>query len=291
MNSVDLNTSSVQLFETQHPVQLPNSSAVQPETDEGLKTLRANASGIDFKPVAIGEGTSDSLISEETRNVLAEMSLKYHAAELQFEFAPLRAAFTSMNSSLAENNGDYSGLADRLGNFQEGMQGILANGIEFNPANPFLRNEDLLEELVNILPDSTDGEPNDLTGVQTWVLQGKAAENAGLAGINVLTFDFSEMLEGDDAESVVSVLGEAVASWQGALDQAYNSISVIRDEKIAGLSQPAEPVDSEAAANVDKDMNLDLAREKAQHVQTELAKQVFSLVNATSPSALASFSL
>lgn len=127
--------------------------------------------------------------------------------------------------------------------------------------------------------------------MQTWVLQGEAAENAGLAGVNLLTFDFSEVLEGDDAESVVSVLGEAFANWQGALDQAYNKIGAIRDEKIAGLSQPTESVVSEAAANVEKDMNVDQAREKAQLTQSELAKQVFSLVNATSPSALASFSL
>ncbi|EEA94671.1 hypothetical protein [Pseudovibrio sp. JE062] len=291
MNSVGLNNSIVQLFEAQSPTQTPNSSADQQDAEEGLKILRENATGIDFKPVAMGEGTSDSLISEETRNVLAEMTLKYHAAELQFELAPIRAAFTAMNTSLAENNGNYSELADHLENFQEGVNSLLANGIEFNPANPFLKDEELLNALVDILPGSTDGEPNDLTGLQTWVLQGEAAENAGLAGVNLLTFDFSEVLEGDDAESVVSVLGEAFANWQGALDQAYNKIGAIRDEKIAGLSQPAEPIVSEAAANVEKDMNVDQAREKAQLVQSELAKQAFSLVNATSPSALASFSL
>ncbi|SFL16867.1 hypothetical protein SAMN04488518_11924 [Pseudovibrio ascidiaceicola] len=292
MNSVDLNSSSVQLFETQNPVQQPNSSAVQRGADEDLKTLRANASGIDFKPVAIGEGTSNSLISEETRSVLAELTARYHAAELDFELAPLRVAFTSMSSSLmfADENEDYSGLTDRFENFQEGVRGMLARGIEFNPFNPYLDNDNIREKLESILPGSTDGEPNDQTNTLTWVLNGEAAENAGMAGINVLTFDFSEMLAGD-ADVAVGVLAEAFSNWSAALEGVHDSIGSARDAQIEMLSKPAESLVSEAAANVEKDMNVDQAREKAQHVQTELAKQVFSLANATSPSALASFGL
>ncbi|WP_108818865.1 hypothetical protein [Pseudovibrio sp. Alg231-02] len=293
MNSVDLNTSSVQLFETQNPVERPSSTLAYFEADESFKSFRVDAAKGIFEPAPLDAEAADKVYAEIFERDWSEEKLIFDASELNMELMPLRIESILMkaHAEIANRSGDYSGFVDQLSKFQENVQAILADGIEFNPDNPYLENDDIREQLESIFPGSTDGEPNDQTNTLTWILNGEAAENAGMAGINVLTFDFSEMLAGDTADVAVSVLAEAFINWNAAFEDVYDSIGSARDAQIELLSQPEGPVDAEVAAEINKDMNLDLAREKAQHVQTELAKQVFSLVNATSPSALASFSL
>ncbi|MGH0001981.1 hypothetical protein ACQU0X_18075 [Pseudovibrio ascidiaceicola] len=293
MNSVDLNTSSVQLFETQNPVERPSSALAYFEADESFKSFWVDAANGTFEPAPLDEESADKIYAEIFERDWSEEKLIFDAAELNMELMPLRIESILMkaHAEVAKRTGDYSGFVDQLSKFQENVQAILADGIEFNPGNPYLENDGIREKLESILPGSTDGEPNDQTNTLTWVLNGDAATEAGMAGINVLTFDFSEMLAGDTADVAVSVLAEAFINWNAALEDVYDSIGSARDAQIEMLSKPEGPVDAEVAAEIEKDVNVELAREKAQHVQTELAKQVFSLVNATSPSALAAFSL
>ncbi|KZK78339.1 hypothetical protein PsW64_03978 [Pseudovibrio sp. W64] len=293
MNSVDLNTSSVQLFETQNAVERPSSTLAYFEADESFKSFRVDAAKGTFEPAPLDEESASKIYAEIFEKDWSEVTPKLKALEITTKVAPLMGEFSLMRAyaQAAHSTGNYSLLADQLPKFQENVQAILADGIEINPDNPYLQNDDIREKLESILPGSTDGEPNDQTNTLSWVLNGDAASEAGMAGINVLTFDFSEMLAGDTADVAVSVLAEAFINWNAAFEDVYDSIGSARDAQIELLSQPEGPVDAEVAAEINKDMNLDLAREKAQHVQTELAKQVFSLVNATSPSALASFSL
>lgn len=292
MNSVDLNTSSVQLFETQNPVERPSSTQAYFEADESFKSFRVDAAKGTFEPAPLNAEAADKVYAEIFEKDWSEVTPKLKAMEITTKTGPLLGEFSLMNAyaQAAHNTGNYSLLGDQLSKFQENVQAILADGIEFNPDNPYLENDNIREKLESILPGSTDGEPNDQTNTLTWVLNGEAAENAGMAGINVLTFDFSEMLAGD-ADVAVGVLAEAFSNWSAALEGVNDSIGSARDTQIEMLSKPEGPVDAEVAPEIEKDMHVELAREKAQTVQSELAKQVFSLANATSPSALASFSL
>ncbi|AEV36591.1 hypothetical protein PSE_2081 [Pseudovibrio sp. FO-BEG1] len=293
MNSVGLNNSSVQLFETQTPAERPSSALAYFEADESFKSFRVDAAKGTFEPASLDEESANKIYAEIFERDWSEEKLIFDAAEISMELMPLRLETTLMKSyaEMAKRTGDYSGFVDQLSKFQENVLAILADGIEFNPDNPYLENDEIREKLESILPGSTDGEPNDQTNILSWVLNGDAATEAGMAGINVLTFDFSELLAGDTADVAVSVLADAFINWNAALEDVYDSIGSARDAQIELLSQPEGPVDAEVAAEIEKDINVEQAREKAQHVQTELAKQVFSLVNATSPSALASFSL
>ncbi|WP_109314888.1 hypothetical protein [Pseudovibrio ascidiaceicola] len=292
MNSVDLNSSSVQLFETQNPVERPSSTLAYFEADESFKSFRVDAAKGIFEPAPLDAEAADKVYAEIFEKDWSEVTPKLKAMEITTKTIPLKAEFSLMNAyaQVAHNTGNYSLLGDQLSKFQENVQAIVADGIEFNPDNPYLKNDEIREKLESILPGSTDGEPNDQTNILTWVLNGKAAENAGMAGINVLTFDFSEMLAGD-ADVAVGVLAEAFSNWSAALEGVHDSIGSARDAQIEMLSKPEGPVDAEVAPEIEKDMHVELAREKAQTVQSELAKQVFSLANATSPSVLASFSL
>ncbi|SFL16887.1 hypothetical protein SAMN04488518_11925 [Pseudovibrio ascidiaceicola] len=292
MNSVDLNSSSVQLFETQNPVERSSSTLAYFEADESFKSFRVDAAKGIFEPAPLDAEAADKVYAEIFEKDWSEVTPKLKAMEITTKTIPLKAEFSLMNAyaQVAHNTGNYSLLGDQLSKFQENVQAIVADGIEFNPDNPYLKNDEIREKLESILPGSTDGEPNDQTNILTWVLNGEAAENAGMAGINVLTFDFSEMLAGD-ADVAVGVLAEAFSNWSAALEGVHDSIGSARDAQIEMLSKPEGPVDAEVAPEIEKDMHVELAREKAQTVQSELAKQVFSLANATSPSVLASFSL
>jgi len=293
MNSVGLNNSSVQLFETQTPTERPSSALAYFEADESFKNFKVNAATGVFEPAPLDEESAEKIYSEIFEKDWSEVTLILEAGLAKSELMPLYSEFTRMmvHAETAQRSGDYSGFVDQLPKFQENVQALLAEGFEFDPDNMFLQIDEIREKLENILPGSTDGEPNDQSNILTWTLNGQAAEDAGLAGINVLNFDFSDLLENGDAEPALSVLTEAFISWYAAIDDVFSSIDKARDEKIELLSKPEGPVDSEVVSNVEKDTDVDQAREKAQLVQSELAKQAFSLVNATSPSALASFSL
>ncbi|SDR47229.1 hypothetical protein [Pseudovibrio sp. Tun.PSC04-5.I4] len=286
MNSVGLNSSNIQLFKV--------------ESDRPDAMLSIGPQGVGANKVAPAVENSHepeitfTKASLYTGNepIFEELKLRSDASDLSSAFAPLKMTMMLMNYNLknAIELGDYGSAAKQLGPFQEKLRETIG-GVELDPDNKILKNEEIAELIEGVFPDGSDGAVNSATTSEFWALGGAKATSAGVNGVNLTSLDTSKITGGEGSRRPLEILSEVIEYQIQMISDIEDEIEAHKDMQIEMLYPPKEPSDEEVAELVENNLSVQETRAKAQELQPLLNIQAFSMANATSQSIVTSFAL